>query len=201
MKITIITAFIFAGLLQSCMPYKNGQSPSSTDSSYAPPSDSGTAPVYDNATLQGNKDDFENTYHAVVSFSIGMKSGSYFNSSGGNTVIGVCEIYSDGSKKVWFNQDWWNNPSTTSNARKILYFHELGHCYFNRTHDSRTYSGGRPYSMMNPIIDPVLFYYNSSSVYKAGYIQELGSPTPLNNTNSNATYPIIFSTYQDGSCD
>ena len=54
--------------------------------------------------------------------------------NGGNsslTVIGVCEVYSDGSKQVHMNQDWWSLNNTSQNAKKILVYHELGHCFFN----------------------------------------------------------------------
>lgn len=136
---------------------------------------------------------FKTRYTASFSYVIDFKPSSYMNSGGGGgTVVGVCEVYSDGSKQIHMNQDWW--PTATQLKKMVLAFHELGHCYFQRAHDSRTYSGGRPYSMMNPIVDPVAFYF---SAYSAYYLDELKNPMALSIQN----YPITYKTYSDGFCD
>ena len=164
-----------------------------------------TSPSVDELTSLANS--FKGDYNgANWNFPIGFQPASYMN--GGNsslTVIGVCEVYSDGSKKVWFNDSWWNTSTTSSTAKKLLFYHELGHCFFNRAHDSRTYADGHPYTIMNPVIDPVLFYYNSG--FSAYYITELGSPMPMmaNSTNYQPSLqPAVmvqnYSTLEDGSC-
>lgn len=137
--------------------------------------------------------DFKTRYAASFSYIIDFKPSSYMNSGGGGgIVVGVCEVYSNGSKQIHMNQDWW--PTASALNKMVLTFHELGHCYFQRGHDSRTYSDGRPYSMMNPIIDPVSLYFTAYSTY---YLNELQNPMAL----TTQTYPITYKTYIDGICD
>lgn len=139
-------------------------------------------------------EDFENTYSQNVSFSVTFKPSSEMKSSTpGYSIIGLCQIYSSGFRQVFVNESWWG--SAGDNARKILIFHELGHCQLNRDHDTRISSDGRPYSLMYPIIDPVLFYYNTGSANY--YLTELSNP--------NQGSPIIqlaqsFITLGDGTC-
>jgi len=137
--------------------------------------------------------DFKTRYAANFSYIIDFKPSSYMNSGGaGGMVVGVCEVYSNGSKQIHMNQDWW--PTASALNKMVLTFHELGHCYFQRGHDSRTYSDGRPYSMMNPIIDPVSLYFTAYSTY---YLNELQNPMAL----TTQTYPITYKTHIDGICD
>ena len=173
-----------------CSPKKDGFSPSTVVPTPAvdPQVPTGCTDTQSDA-LTALSSLFSCNYSATITFSIGFKPSSYMNSGGTGTVIGVCEVYSDGSKKVWFNQDWWGTGSTTYNAKKILFYHELGHCQFNRAHDSRTYSGGRPYTIMNPVIDPVLFYYNAG--YSLYYLNELSSPMPMMTSSGMTSYPVM----------
>lgn len=202
-------------LLTSCKDLKEGQAPSETPTPSTPstPTVNPITPSTPQDELNALETSFKADYSgATWVFPVGFKPSSYMNGGGGGTVIGVCELYSDGSKKVWFNSDWWGQSGTSANAKKVLYYHELGHCYFNRNHDSRTYSNGRPYSIMNPVIDPVLFYYNLG--YSAYYISELansslgGSMTTLAGTTDDSNvvdFPVVLvkasMTYDDGSCD
>jgi hypothetical protein len=72
-------------------------------------------------------------------------------------------------------------PSTTDVLmgeidRKVLIFHELGHCSLNRPHDSRkgdgvSYPSNMPLSMMFPTINPISQYYAAG--YNDYYEQEL----------------------------
>ena len=60
--------------------------------------------------------------------------------------------------------------------RKVLIFHELGHCSLNRPHDSRrgdgvNYPSNMPLSMMFPTINGIALYYNQG--YNSYYEQEL----------------------------
>lgn len=216
--ISVLFIVNFVLVLQSCKDIKEGEAPSATTpTTPTTPSTPTTDPISTPTTPQGELDALAASFKADYTganwtFPIGFKPASYMNGGSGGTVIGVCELYSDGSKKVWFNEEWWALSSTSSNAKKILYYHELGHCYFNRNHDSRTYSNGRPYSLMNPIIDPVLFYWNMG--YSAYYISELGNSslggtmvTLSANSDPNYDYEIpvelvkVSMTYDDGSCD
>ena len=212
------TIFIILSLfiLTSCKVTKDeGSAPTgTTPPTTTTPTTDPLTPSTPNDELTALTNSFKADYNnASWTFPIGFKPSSYMNNGAGGTVIGVCELYSDGSKKVWFNQEWWGQSTTTANAKKILFYHELGHCYFNRNHDSRTYSNGRPYSLMNPIIDPVLFYWNTG--FSAYYISELGNSaiagtmiTYQDNTveiqSMNEEEPVLVKTsmtYDDGSCD
>ncbi len=135
--------------------------------------------------------EFKTHYNASFNYVIDFKPSSYMNSGGGSTTVGVCEVYSDGSKQIHFNENWW--PTVTAVSKKIITFHELGHCFFNRAHDNRAYSGGRPYSLMNAFIDPLVLYFPQYTNY---YLNELQSPIAL----SVPSYPITFKTNSDGEC-
>jgi hypothetical protein len=135
--------------------------------------------------------EFQTRYNATFNFIIDFKPASYMNSGPTTTVVGVCEVYSDGSKKIFMNQDWW--PTTNSLMKKVLTFHELGHCYFNRSHDNRTFPTTRPYSIMYPYIDPVAYYFLAFEEY---YLNEMENSTAL----SIPSYPITFKTNADGTC-
>lgn len=202
-----------------CKDLKEGEAPGSNiPTTPSTPSTPTTDPIGTPTTPQGELNALEASFKsdyagATWTFPVGFKPSSYMNGGSGGTVIGVCELYSDGSKKVWFNEDWWGGSSSTTNSKKILYYHELGHCYFNRNHDSRTYPNGKPYSIMNPIIDPVLFYWNTGS--SAYYISELGNSslggtmTTLAANSEEPTYeyelPVVLvkssMTFDDGSCE
>ncbi len=183
-----LISFVF---LNSCGLKKDGSAPSMVISS---PSIAPATPP----TTQTKEEElatlvveFKTTYAANFIFVPDFKPASYMNSGGGGTTtVGVCEVYSDGSKQVHMNQDWW--PTAAALAKKILVFHELGHCFFNRMHDSRMYSGGRPYSIMNPIIDPVVAFFNANVTY---YTNELANPIALQ-----INEPVRFMTFIDGTC-
>ena len=135
--------------------------------------------------------EFKTHYGVAFSYVIDFKASSYMNSGGGSITVGVCEVYSDGSKQIHMNKDWW--PTAPTVSKKILTFHELGHCFFNRAHENRTYTGGRPYSLMNTFIDPLVFYFPQHTNY---YLNELQNPMAL----SVQSYPITFKTNSDGTC-
>ena len=83
---------------------------------------------------------------------------------------GVCLIYADGTKEVIIKESWWKQVNTV--RRRIMIFHELGHCRLGRTHDSTTIEvEGRQVktSIMNPELpDQVTFDSNEE-----GYLTEL----------------------------
>lgn len=57
----------------------------------------------------------------------------YFYSLGDST-IGVCQWYSDGSREILIDPNFWYSPSTTEKDREVLMYHELGHCDLDRDH-------------------------------------------------------------------
>jgi hypothetical protein len=177
-------------LITACNTKNTGSAPSITTDSPSTTTPDPVTPLTKEQELNQLIQEFKTTYTANFSFLTDFKPNAYLNPSGGTTV-GVCEVYSDGSKQIHFNQDWW--PTTNSLAKKILVFHELGHCYFNRGHDTRLYPDGHPYSIMNPVIDPVVSFFSANTAY---YINELKNPVALNTVQ----YPITFSTTIDGLC-
>jgi len=83
---------------------------------------------------------------------------------------GVCLIYADGTKEIIIKESWWKQVNPV--RRRIMVFHELGHCRLGRTHDSSTVEiDGRQVktSIMNPEIpDHATFDLNEE-----GYLTEL----------------------------
>lgn len=187
-----LLTLLLLNLFFSCETKKTGSAPSMATDSPSTTAPAPAEPITKEQEMLLLVQNFKTTYSASFTFLTDFKPGSSMNSGGGSTtIVGVCEVYSDGSKQVHFNQDWW--PTATALAKKILVFHELGHCFFQRGHDTRLYSGVRPYSIMYPILDPVLTYFDSYTNY---YITELQNPIALDTIE----YPITFSTTADGLC-
>jgi len=49
-------------------------------------------------------------------------------------IIGICYWLSDGSREIFIDPKFWYSQTTSDLDRKILLFHELGHCDLNREH-------------------------------------------------------------------
>lgn len=83
---------------------------------------------------------------------------------------GACLKYADGTKEVMIKKSWWDNANSVS--RRIMVFHELGHCRLGRTHDDSTVEvDGQEFktSIMHPVIpDSATFQMNED-----GYLTEL----------------------------
>lgn len=83
----------------------------------------------------------------------------------------VCNTYSDSSKEILVDQNWWN--STNETQREIIIFHELGHCRLGRDHDNELYTNTigetRKISVMNGTIPDSQTY----QIYREGYLEEL----------------------------
>lgn len=162
-----------------------------TDSNYTP-TNTGTTNITEiSAELVQLVRDFETQYNTTVSYSVTIDSGSKTGTqTSGGTIIGLCEIYSNGARYVYVNQDWFAQSTTLSYHKKLLVFHELGHCSMNRNHDCRTAndsstnaqncvsgysaagSSNKPYSIMYPAINPLITWYPYHPSY---YLQELGN--------------------------
>jgi hypothetical protein len=66
---------------------------------------------------------------------------------------GVCFEYSDGSKEIIVQKEWWDNVDHA--YRESLIFHELGHCRLGRDHHNKTHEQDQStfkLSLMNSII-------------------------------------------------
>ncbi len=119
--------------------------------------------------------DFEGIYNVSITYAVifddeNETGGS--NPSGGTTV-GVCRVWTNGKREVLVNRAWWNSKGTL--PRRLLIYHELGHCSFDRDHEDRDYSNGMPFSIMKPILNPVITWYTSHANY---YLGEMTSPIP-----------------------
>lgn len=201
---------LIIGLLSFSCGKKEGNSPgsvSTTDpSTPTTPTTPTVSPITESGDLQTLVQIFETTYSVTADYTVDFADQSYMN--GGNssvTVIGVCEVYSNGYKRVLVNQQWWNGSSATNDTKKVLVFHEMGHCQWRRAHDTRTFAGGRPYSIMYPMIDMVMPYYLGG--FKDYYISEMdhpnaGAPTfkiqPL--VTETPYTKEVSQTFDDGSC-
>lgn len=60
--------------------------------------------------------------------------------------LGQCKSYSDGSKQVVIDQQFWNRSSDIE--REYIVFHELGHCILGRDHDDSKDESGQCISIM-----------------------------------------------------
>lgn len=70
----------------------------------------------------------------------------YFENFDDDSVLGQCRTYSDGSKEVAFDSNYWHNCNEID--RMYLVFHELGHCALDRDHTEEKDSNGRCTSIM-----------------------------------------------------
>lgn len=129
-------------------------------------------------TLEFYVKEFEDYYNLNVNHPVVF--GSQYTSYNpiGSSIIGVCVIFDNLTRKVEINKSWWESSSSNIYSKKMLVFHELGHCTLNRLeHDcsSQNYpekdcdensnpativSGGNPpKSIMYPIINPIASWY------------------------------------------
>ena len=61
--------------------------------------------------------------------------------------LGVCTRSAFGGNEVTIDREWWNLCSPA--AKRLLIFHELGHCVLGRAHRDDVDEGGHPVSIMN----------------------------------------------------
>ncbi len=79
---------------------------------------------------------------------------------------GVCYIYEDGTKEIIIRQSFWNSAGAIQ--KRVLIFHELGHCALGRSHDDETIThSGTVYktSMMNSEIPSSMHYLSAEAEY------------------------------------
>ena len=99
--------------------------------------------------------------------------------AGHETAIGVCREIPDGNlgyyQEIWIDPVDWNLESTDDDDKRVLIFHELGHCVLHRGHYNE-FERGRPISIMNWF--HIGIWYDDSS--RGYYDSELfSSPSTL----------------------
>lgn len=144
------------------------------------------APVGVDADLLPYVHEFESIYGLTVSYAVqyDAEAETGGNNPAGGTTVGVCRVWDSGRREVLVNKDWWFSKGDM--ARRLLIYHELGHCSFDRDHDSRKYSNGMPFSIMNPILNPVITWYPSKTAY---YLDELDSASMNTGLADNSPAP------------
>lgn len=83
---------------------------------------------------------------------------------------GVCHKYSNGTKEIIIRKAWW--ISTTEDFKRLMIFHELGHCALERSHKNEKIPF-RTIQYNESIMSAVLmnpFYYKS---FRDSYDHEL----------------------------
>lgn len=78
-----------------------------------------------------------------------------------NTILGFCQANTTSSKKIIIDIDFWNRSSNLK--KELIVFHELGHCYLNRDHNSEKLSNGTCKSIMRSGYDGCVDYYNDKT--------------------------------------
>lgn len=86
--------------------------------------------------------------------------------------VGICYSYTDGSRRIEIDPDYWANSS--DDGKEQLMFHELGHCALNLDHNETTIDlknyGIIPASIMWPYTFGENWYYAELKDY---YLKEL----------------------------
>lgn len=90
----------------------------------------------------------------------------------GTSITGQCQHDADQPDRVLVNQSYWNNA--TALQREFVVFHELGHCYLNRTHLDDKDSKGVCKSMMHSGSSICRNEYSAET--RAAYLDELFQP-------------------------
>ncbi len=133
---------------------------------------------------------FEARYNIDVNYTVTFDtSGETGEQGSSGTTVGVCRVWSNGYREVLINKEWWDGQADVS--RKILVFHELGHCSFDRGHNTAkdaTVSPNRPESIMYPTINPIVYWYSQNQTYRDYYENELV------NNRQNAIWSSLYMT-------
>ena len=84
-------------------------------------------------------------------------------------VVGQCEHYTNSPNTVLIDQQYWQNA--TDLEKEYLLFHELGHCYLERSHLDSKDASGKCLSIMQSGQGNCRMNYNSST--RTAYLDEL----------------------------
>lgn len=115
-------------------------------------------------------EDFEEdaSIHISPSFSIGDISINFGDVP--NDAAGVCYIYKNGQKEIFISQKFWSKGSPMQ--KKILIYHELGHCRLNRSHDD-SFRAIDDMTIKNSIMHSTIPSTQEFMNYKSYYLEEL----------------------------
>jgi hypothetical protein len=122
------------------------------------------------STIAGNVQPFVNEFHVdATAYGLGtidengliVQFGTLWTDT--STVIGLCQT-SDGSPLVTLDQRWFDNADDES--RRILVYHELGHCLLGQVH--------RPDSIMEPIILSDNLFEKNTDEYLSEFFKHQG---------------------------
>ena len=86
-----------------------------------------------------------------------------------DNVAGQCQHFENSPNVVLIDPDYWNKYSDLE--KEYLIFHELGHCYLQRSHLDDKNADGSCVSMMQSGLDECRMNYNQSTREK--YLDEL----------------------------
>jgi hypothetical protein len=113
--------------------------------------------------------DFKITYRKILpefdsKYNIVLDSTKiFFSEDLEEPVVGLCEF--SVPRKITIDALYWSKATKTQ--RKLLMFHELGHCVFNREHKEDKYTDGCPKSIMSSVLmTPDCFYAHSKEITK-----------------------------------
>lgn len=102
----------------------------------------GRGPGVQDAELKPYIQEFGEIYHIdMTTISATLVSGRIKNQD--DQVVGLCEM---GQGRTYFRREYWEILNGIE--KKMLVFHELGHCAMNRDHRNDMYPDGCPKSIM-----------------------------------------------------
>ena len=93
------------------------------------------------------------------------------SASSKSTIGGMCSRGSDGRHTIYINRSLWGRIS--DNYRRMIIFHELGHCRLNRGHSNKLDDNGAQKSLMHEHLFISESYFAKR---EEQYIEELFRP-------------------------
>lgn len=119
-------------------------------------------PYFDRFQREGNLREYGVDFHLI-------KVEGYLSNTLASTISGQCQHDPSHPDRVLINQTFWNQADAME--REFLVFHELGHCYLQRSHlDTKDYQGVC-LSMMHSGASVCRNNYNSQT--RSTYLDEL----------------------------
>ena len=94
---------------------------------------------------------------------------------------GVCHIYFDKTREILIRKDWWDRYANEKSQthRRLMIFHELGHCYLDREHNNEKITVENDeynLSLMSSVLIPSNDYKNFMSYYDYELFKSDDSP-------------------------
>ncbi|MEL6925692.1 MAG: putative metallopeptidase [Bacteroidota bacterium] len=101
----------------------------------------------------------------------GARVEGYIEAIEENNVLGQCQYSATSPRRVIIDEQFW--AQATDLQKEFVIFHELGHCYLNRSHDDTRSNNGTCSSMMQSGTTRCRFSYTNNS--RDAYLDELFS--------------------------